>query len=421
MIQPTIKDFDLLDPHTSFFNIRNLKRIDPLMALLVLGLAAVGLAVVYSASRSTNTTPAFHLHIAAWPYYQKQGLFFCAGIVLALVVMCVDSRFLVSLAPAMYAVMVVLLVAVLQFGTEAKGGQRWLPVGPFRLQPSEQAKIVVIYMLAWYLSMVRGRIQKFPYLMLAFGIVGLPAVLILKQPSLGVAMTLIPLAFVMCYAAGCKGWHLALIVAAGLCAFPTAYNHLEPYQQARLISFAYPRNSKAAGPGVTADEGPPWQVKALKYVGIHVPEEDKEDTWWQTWQSKVTVGSGGLNGKGFARGTQTMLNYLPEHHTDFIFCVLAEEKGFIGAAAVIALFAAFLLRGLQFARDCPEMQGTLLGIGAVTILAFHVFVNIAITIGLMPVTGIPLPFLSYGGNFYLTTMMSVGMLLNIPVRKQLFD
>jgi rod shape determining protein RodA len=159
----------------------------------------------------------------------------------------------------------------------------------------------------------------------------------------------------------------------------------------------------------------------LEFVGIEVPKADPQGIGWQTRQSKITVGSGGFYGKGFTKGTQTMLNYLPEHHTDFIFSLLAEEKGFIGAAAVIILFAAFLLRGLQFTKECQDLAGTLLGVGAVTILAFHVFVNIAITIGLMPVTGIPLPFLSYGGNFYLTTMMSVGMLLNVPVRKQLFD
>jgi len=416
----TLKDFDLLDVHTTFFNIRNIKRTDPIMALLVLALAAVGLAVLYSASRSTSVTPVFNLHVENWPYYQKQGLFLLVGVFLALAIMCLDSRFLISLAPAMYAAVVMLLLAVILFGTSAKGGQRWLPVGPFRLQPSEQTKIVVIYMLAWYLSTIKERIQKLPYLLLAFAIVGMPAVLILKQPSLGTAMALIPLAFAMTYAAGCKGWHLALLVVAGILITPKAYDHLEPYQQARLLSFVYPSDWKSSRPDEEAAETP-WQVNMLEYVGLKVPKADPQGIGWQTRQSKITVGSGGFYGKGFTKGTQTMLNYLPEHHTDFIFSLLAEEKGFIGAAAVIILFAAFLLRGLQFTKECQDMAGTLLGVGAVTILAFHVFVNIAITIGLMPVTGIPLPFLSYGGNFYLTTMMSVGMLLNIPVRKQLFD
>ena len=419
-MKPTIKGFDLLDPHTSFFNIRNIKRVDPIMALLVIGLAAAGLAVLYSASRSTSIAPEYSLRLAQWPYYQRQGLFLLAGILLALFFMCLEPRFLVSIAPAMYVAFIVLLVLVILFGTSVKGGQRWLPVGPLRLQPSEQTKIVMIYMLAWYFSMVKERIRKFHYLLAAFAIAGLPAALILKQPSLGTAMSLIPLVFVMAYAAGCKGWHLALLISGGLLVVPTVYDHLEPYQQARLLSFIYPSDSRPAGPGQEPPE-PPWQVRMLRHVGMDVPKADPQGIGWQTRQSKITIGSGGLYGKGFTQGTQTMLHYLPEHHTDFIFSVLAEEKGFIGVVVVVALFAAFLFRGLQFAKDCPDMAGTLLGVGAVTLLAFHVFVNIAITSGLMPVTGIPLPFLSYGGNFYLTTMMSVGMLLNIPVRKQLFD
>ena len=162
-----------------------------------------------------------------------------------------------------------------------------------------------------------------------------------------------------------------------------------------------------------------WHQKMRIYGFLH-PEADKKASGWQTYQSMITVGSGGLSGKGFLNSTQTRLKYLPEHHTDFIFSLLAEEHGFMGAALVIALFAAFLLRGLGFALDCPDMAGTLLAGGVVTVLAFHVFVNIGITIGLLPVTGIPLPFLSYGGSFYMTTMACVGILLNVPMRRHMF-
>ena len=147
------------------------------------------------------------------------------------------------------------------------------------------------------------------------------------------------------------------------------------------------------------------------------PESDLQGSGWHTYQSKITVGSGGLFGKGYLQGTQTRLNYLPEFHTDFIYSLLAEEFGFVGAVAVLGLFAAFLLRGLMFARDCTDMAGTLLATGIVTILAFHVFVNIAITVGVLPVTGIPLPFLSYGRTFYLTTMACVGVLMNIHLHR----
>ena len=341
----------------------------------------IGFAVLLSASRSVS---------APVPYYVKQMLFFLAGVGLALAILCTDSRFLVSIAPVMYGGAVILLASVIMFGVSVKGGQRWLPVGPIHLQPSEQTKLIVVYMLAWYLTLVKDRIRKLPYVLLAFVITGVPAVLILKQPSLGTAMALIPVTFVMVYVAGCKWWHLLVVALAGLAATPIAYQKLEAYQKQRLLSFVN-------------------------------PEADPKGNGWQTRQSKITVGSGGLSGKGFNQGTQTMLNYLPEHHTDFIFSLMAEEQGFIGAMAVVGLFAALLLRGLRFALKCSDLSSALLAAGAVTILAFHVFVNIAITIGLMPVTGIPLPFLSYGGNFYMTTMMCVGVLLNVPVRKQLFD
>ena len=399
----TIKDFDILDVHVGIFNYRNLKRIDWVFAGMVLALAFIGFAVLFSASRSVS---------APVPYYAKQAMFFASGVAIAMLIMCIDSRFLISIAPVMYAGAVLMLLAVIVFGTSVKGGQRWLPVGPFRLQPSEQTKIVVVFMLAWYLSLIKERIEKVRYLLLAFVIVGIPAVLILKQPSLGTAMALGPVAFVMVYVAGCKWWHLLVIGLAGLAAFPFAYRKLEDYQKSRIASFI----------DLEADaKRDSWQADAVETLLGELPKTDPKGNAWQTRQSKITVGSGGLSGKGFNQGTQTLLNYLPEHHTDFIFSLLAEEYGFIGGTAVIGLFAAFLLRGLWFALKCTDLSSSLLAAGTVTILGFHVFVNVAITIGLMPVTGIPLPFLSYGGNFYMTTMMCVGVLLHVPVRKQLFD
>lgn len=377
----TVRDFELLDARISTFNYRNIRHVDWALAGLTFILALIGFAVLFSASKGASL---------AVPYYIKQMVYFAAGTLLALFVLCIDSRFLVSIAPFLYVVFVGLLLAVILFGVSAKGGQRWLPLGVIRLQPSEQTKVVLVYALAWYLTTVGERIRKFHYLLIALAIVAIPAALILKQPNLGTAVVLIPTGVVMVYVAGCKWWHLLLLFGAAVSVVPFAYPFLKDHQKARIEAFVN-------------------------------PEADPKGTGWQTRQSKITVGSGGLAGKGFLNGTQTMLNYLPEHHTDFIFSLLAEEKGFMGALAVIALFTAFLLRGLQLALRSPDVMGTLLAAGCVTILAFHTFVNIAITVGLMPVTGIPLPFLSFGGNFYLTTMMCVGVLMNVPVRKQLFD
>ncbi|NIA13995.1 MAG: rod shape-determining protein RodA [Nitrospiraceae bacterium] len=377
----TVKGYDLLDARISIFNIRNLRHIDWVLSVLVLLLAVVGVSVLYSASQSASSSVL---------YYQRQLIALLIGLGLALVIICIDSRVLVWLAPVMYVGMLILLVAVIKYGVEAKGGQRWLQVGPLRLQPSEQSKLVLVFSMTWYLTKIKDRIQKFPFLLIGLGIIGVPVVLILKQPSLGTALVLVPVGVVMIYVAGCKWWHLALLAAIAAVAAPLAYPHLKPHQKDRIDT---------------------W---------IH-PEKASSDDAWQPLQSRITVGSGGLSGKGYRQGSQTMLNYLPEHHTDFIFSLLAEEQGFIGAVAVIALFAAFFLRGLSFAHDASDMQGTILAVGAVTILACHVFVNIAITVGLMPVTGIPLPFLSYGRNFCLTAMMCVGVMLHVPVRKQLFE
>ncbi len=368
---------DIMRAHMGVFDKYNLLRADRLLLVFALALAFVGVLTLFSASRSAY---------AEIPYYVRQLVWFGMGATLAALIVCFDYRFLVSLGPVFYAVAIVLLLIVEFAGVEAKGGQRWLPMGG---QPSEFTKLALVYMLAWYFTTIRERIRKIHYFLLTFLIPAIPGFLILKQPNLGTAMLLAPVVFIMLYAAGCKRWHLAAVVIAALGAAPVVWTQLKDYQKARVMTFVDPAS-------------------------------DPQGQGWQTIQTMITVGSGGMWGKGFREGTQTHLSFLPEHHTDFIFALLAEEMGFLGAASVIALFGALLLRGVQLARGSPETQGMLVGAGAATILAFHVFVNIAITIGMLPVTGIPLPFLSYGGSFYLTTMMCVGAMLSVNIRKGMF-
>jgi len=375
----------------------NLRRVDWMMPILVVLLAIIGWATLYSASKSSDVG-----------YFQRQVVIFFVGAVVAAVIFCTDYRFLVALGPLMYMGAVGMLLAVEFFGYTAKGSERWLVVGPVRIQPSELSKVVFIYSLAWYFSALGPKIRKFHWFLLTFVITGIPIVLILKQPNLGTAASLLPLTLGMLYVAGCRMWHLGLVVLIGLSGVPMLWwqmNDFDPDQPAQ-----------SSGEAVWQPEH--YQKERI-YSFLH-PEYDPLGSGWHTTQSKITVGSGGLSGKGYLEGTQTRLNYLPEHHTDFIFSLLAEERGFIGVVVVIGLFAAFLFRGLMFARDCPEMMGTLLATGAVIILAFHIFVNIAITVGLMPVTGIPLPFLSYGRSFYLTTMACVGIMLSVPMRRRVF-
>ncbi|MBI4556450.1 MAG: rod shape-determining protein RodA [Candidatus Hydrogenedentes bacterium] len=377
-----LRDLALTHSNIGVFDRQNVRRLDPVLSLLVLSLIVVGLAVLTSASRNVSSSIPYY-------YAAKQVVWFLVGAGCAVLLVCVDYRFLVSLAPGMYALVVGLLIVVLLWGIEVKGGQRWLTLGLVRFQPSELGKIVLVYTLAWYFSVLQERIRRLPYFLLTFVIVGIPMLLILKQPNLGTAASLIPVVFVMLYAAGCKRWHLAVVILLGLVAAPLAWSQLKDYQKDRIRSFL---NAEA----------------------------DPQDTGWHTIQTKITVGSGGMWGKGFREGTQTHLSYLPEHHTDFIFALLAEEEGFVGAVAILGLFAVFLLRGLMLARDCPDLSGSMLAVGVVTILGFHVFVNVGITIGLLPVTGLPLPFLSYGGSFCLTTMVGVGTLLSVQVRKGFF-
>ncbi|MBI2433016.1 MAG: rod shape-determining protein RodA [Candidatus Hydrogenedentes bacterium] len=539
-----IEDFNIEDATVRITNWRNLRRIDWFLPLVTMMLVAVGWAVLYSACRN----------IDIGLLHRQVGAFF-VGVLLAAFIIAIDYRFMVASAPLFYALCVGVLALVTLFGEEKKGAERWLAIMGVGIQPSEFAKVSMVYFLTWYLTTLGDRVRRFHWFALTFVLAGIPAVLILKQPNLGTAATLFPLTFVMLYVAGCRVWHLGLVVLAGLSVAPLVWLQMKDFDPAFYVMDAdvSGKIEQTSAPG-SADEAASglqdnkdgvvsWEEFGLEYGIPQVPEsqrasfaeadlaalpgrrkcklllagtrqdaslviravpnaegswltaaqnlvdegctavgllynpefrglarldadsngflteqefmaldknrdgkissedkgafdlkhyqkkriytflnqdEDVDASGWQTYQSKISVGSGGLNGKGYTNGTQTRLNYLPEHHTDFIFSVLAEEEGFVGVAVVIGLFGVFLLRGLSFAREAPEMMGTLLATGVVTVLAFHVFVNIAITVGLMPVTGIPLPFLSYGRSFYLTTMACVGVLLNVPMRKNIF-
>ncbi len=369
----------MTDLRIGAFNIRHVRRLDWILLILVGALAAIGILTLYSANRSASVTP---------PYYTKQMIFFFGGLLVALVVACMDHRFLLSLAPLGFTALVGLLVAVSFVGETHKGATRWLNLGFAEIQPSEQSKLALIFMLAWFLSIIGRGIEKLPYFILTLLIAAIPSLLILRQPNLGTAATLGPIVFAMLWVAGCKRWHLLAVILAGLVAAPLGWTQMTDYQRGRVMPFIEPESVDPEGAG------------------------------WHTTQSMITVGSGGLNGKGYLKGTQTYLSYLPEHHTDFIFSHLAEDWGFMGSTVVIGVFGLFLLRGLSLAQSSPDLAGALLATGIVTLLGFHVFINIGITAGMMPVTGIPLPFLSYGGSFYLTTMLCVGVLLSIHVRKK---
>lgn len=365
------------DVNIRVFNWRNLFRTDPVLSLLVIALAVFGVLVLYSAGRSVSTPT---------PHYLKQTIFFVMGCGIALTIACIDYRVLISLAPIGYIVGLILLVLVLTVGKVVKGSQSWIDLGPIGFQPSEFVKLVMVLFLAWLLTRMGRRVQGFAYLIATLGCVAVPTLLIFKQPDLGTAAAMGPIAVAMLYAAGCRTRQLLALALVGLMGLPILWSQMKDYQKQRVLT-------------------------------VFNPSADPRGTGYHTIQSKITVGSGGVNGKGYLEGTQTYLNYLPEHHTDFIFSLLAEEFGFVGSTAAMLLFLAFFARALYIGRTAEDLGGTLIVVGVVTLLAFHAFINIAITIGLLPVTGIPLPFLSYGGSFYLTTMSCVGLILSVNARR----
>ncbi len=378
------RDLNLIHGRVGIFDRGNLLRLDWILVLLTVLLATIGFIVLYSAS-----TGPVAVEYPQW----KQAARFCIGAVLALLIVCIDYRVLVSIAPLFYTVSIVTLALVLspKIGTTVKGGQHWIILfGPIRFQPSELSKLALVFMLAWYLERIGPRVRSFPLFVLTFIIWGGIVGLVVAQKDIGTALTMVPMVFAMLIVAGCKWRHLAFVVLAGLAALPVAYSQLNENQRGRVESFI---------------------------------DSDKADAAasFQTLQATIAIGSGQMWGKGFGNSTQTHLSYLPEFHTDFVFALLAEEWGFVGAGAVIVLFALFLMRGLTLALLCTDLSGRMLVLGAVSILACHILINIAITLNLMPVTGLPLPFLSYGGSFYLTVMMCVGTVLTVHARRRFFD
>lgn len=387
------QDMDLLESHIRTINYRNLRRIDWQMAAITLFLIAVGLVTLYSASRSASGDAPFYLN-----YFIRQTAFFVLGAALALLLVATDYRALVSFAPVFYAGAIGLMLLVPVIGFTAKGGQHWLRYGVIGLQPSELGKLSLVFMLAWYCGKLGNRIERLPYYILGLAIMGVVLALILLQGDLGTAAVVVPVGLVMLYAAGARVRYQAVLIIAGVVLGVLAFYNLErlplsEHQKTRVEVFFNPQKD-------------PEYAKRAGYQAI---------------QTTIAVGSGQLWGRGYGKGTQTHHRFLPEYHTDMIFALLAEEMGFVGGAALIGLFALFLFKGLSMARSCPDLAGSLLAVGCVTLLAIHVMINVAIALNLLPVTGLPLPFLSYGGSFCLTTMMCVGTILSVNVRKGFFD
>jgi rod shape determining protein RodA len=362
------------------------RHLDPVLVLTALALTAIGLVAIYSAKLVALTAQGLPTGL----YVTRQLLALAIGIVVMVVVAVIDYRHVRIYAPVAYVISVVLLAVVLSPAGSAFGGaQRWIVIGGFQLQPSELAKLAVLITVAAILHEAEGR--PGPGMVLgALAVTLVPAVLVFLQPDFGTSIVFVWTTAVLFLLGGVQARYLAALAVAGVITAVAALQSglIQAYQLSRLTAFLNAGDASAA------------QTAAF-----------------QTRQSLIAVGSGQFAGKGLFEGTQTSLSYVPENHTDFIFTVIAEEFGFIGSSVVLGLLLLLVWRGLRIAILAKDTFGMLVAGGIVAILSLQVFVNIGMTIGIMPVTGLPLPFVSYGGTSLIVWFSMIGLLLNIHMRR----
>ncbi|MEY3020220.1 MAG: hypothetical protein RLZZ272_1204 [Actinomycetota bacterium] len=362
-------------------------RVDLVVLASVVGLLGFGLVAIYSSKLVALTAQG----IAPTYFVTRQLVAAGVGVVVMLVAFAIDYRTLRAFSPLFYLGALVLLVVVLTpLGLEIRGSSRWIPLLGYRLQPSELMKVALLLLLALVLHEAEDE-PSGPRTAAALGLVLVPVALVFVQPDLGTAIVYVWLAGTMFLVGGVRVRYLVGLATAGLVASVVALQTqlIRDYQVRRLTSFL-----DVADPGAEA-------AGAL----------------FQTRQSLIAIGSGRLSGRGLFAGTQTALSYVPDNHTDFVFTVIGEELGFVGAATVLALFALLGWRALRIAAEAKDRDGRLIAAGIAAMLVLQVFVNVGMTIGIMPVTGLPLPFVSYGGTSLVVWLGLVGLLLNVHLRR----
>ena len=360
-----------------------LRHLDIVLVLTPILISGLGLLMIYSATHTGLEQAGGN----PLNFVKRQAAAIFLGIVAMTIMTVIDYRRLRELALFGYGVTVILLVAVLGIGVQVKGAQARFDVGPIQIQPGELAKLFVILVLAGYCALHRGDLD-FRRLVVALVIAGVPIGLIMLQPDLGTDLVLMFIVFTMLAVAGIRGRHLVILLLLLVTVAIAAVNLgvLKDYQIERLTSFA--------------TEG-----------------QDIARSGYNQEQSKITVASGGLTGQGLFEGTQTTGAYVPEQHTDFIFTVVGEELGFVGGATLLALFALIVWRTWRAARLANDLFGTLCCMGVLAMLVFQVFENVGMTMGIMPITGIPLPWMSYGGSSVIVSFACIGLVANIHMRR----
>ena len=362
---------------------RFLRRFDFALLLSATAIVIYGLVTISSATHIN--TP----HEERFWFVQRQAIFALVNGVLAILFMNFDYRGLSQHGNKLYVFNLIMLLAVMLFGHAALGAQRWIQIGPISLQPSEFSKLIMIICMAAMLENRIGRLNTIQDLLPIAAYVGVPFLLVLKQPDLGTSLVFMAIFFGMVIACGMP-WRMFFgIMLAGAAMMPVLWQFLKDYQKMRIMVFLDPNVDPLGS-------------------GYHII------------QSKIAIGSGMMFGKGLFEGTQSQLNFLPENHTDFIFAVVGEELGFAGAVVLLLLYLVVFWRGIVIAREAGDVFGRLLAVGITSMLAFHVLVNVGMTTGIMPVTGIPLPLMSYGISSLTTNILAIGILLNINMHRQKF-
>jgi rod shape determining protein RodA len=350
----------------------------------------LGLVVIICATGIVNLYSAGYNRGEGTPLYIKQLYWLAVGLGVMCATLTYDYRYLEKLSYPIYIISILLLVAVMFGGKMVSGSRRWLPLGPLTFQPAEIAKIAIILAMAAYFNRrVRTEAMGLKELIIPAVLVMIPVAMIIKQPDLGSGILVALVAGSMILFVGVRwrtlmGCGLTMVMLS-----PVLWHFLKDYQRQRVLTFLDPGKDPLG-------------------AGYHII------------QSMIAVGSGQFWGKGFLQGTQSQLYFLPEQHTDFVFSVFAEEWGFVGSAVLLMLFTALALWGLSVARDCKERFGHLLAVGVTALIFWQVFINLCMVTGFLPVVGIPLPLFSYGGSSLITTLLGVGFLLNIRMRRYLF-
>ncbi|HET9407416.1 MAG TPA: rod shape-determining protein RodA [Candidatus Sulfotelmatobacter sp.] len=347
---------------------------DWLLLIFVLIICGLGVMEIRSATMHTKFAGA---HI-------KQVYWVVAGVGMMLGMSLINYQALLEQIHWFYIASVASLMAVLIFGTKALGAKRWIKMpGGNHFQPSEWVKLILILAVARYFAEMHQRELSWSDFMKAGAIVGIPMLLVLKQPDLGTALTYLPIAIMGLFLGGLHWKQAGTVVLLAALATPVAWHHMKDYQKARLVSFQN-------------------------------PDADPQGSGYQVTQSLIAVGSGGLWG---GKGSQTHGNFLPVPQTDFIFAAFSEEHGFVGALAVLLLYFIVLMRLTQNAQTAPDRAGTFVVMGVVAVLSFHILVNVGMVVGFMPVTGIPLPLMSYGGSSVLFMFLALGLVMNVRMRR----